>query len=128
MTLDMVQEAAYNFMIAQGNSRSQAHHYFPTAANGLHRKTNSSDQQHEFESRTLTKIYGNLNNPGAKDAKTLNMNQSFQHPPSQKTNANGLISTLNKFPKRKRQASNGSQLSASNTIEAAPGSKNTVQI
>lgn len=63
---------------AQGNSRSQAHHYFPTAANGLHRKTNSSDYQHEFESRTLTKIYGNLNNPGVgnKDiaAKTLNMN------------------------------------------------------
>ncbi len=51
-----MQEAAQNLVAGNTNSRSLAHNYFPTAA--AHRKTNSSDTGNNFESRTLTKMYG----------------------------------------------------------------------
>ena len=54
--MTLMQEAAHNIVAGINNSRSVAHNYFPSAA--AHRKTNSSDTGNNFESRTLTKMYG----------------------------------------------------------------------
>ena len=79
------------------NSRSTAHAYFPLS---LHRKTNSSSD-HPAESRTLT------GKPVTRPLDTIQEalpNQSFQM--QQK---NGLITIS--IPKKRRQNSNGSQVS-----------------